>query len=57
MASLPVDVAGFLGHKKVVKVFIEHIAARIDEKTNRNENLLDLDKKIRKPVFDCGKEL
>jgi len=27
---MPVDIAGFTGNKKVLKVFMEHVAAKVD---------------------------
>ena len=49
----PVDVAGFMGNKKVLKVFMEHAAALID-KTHGNggDGTVDLNAKVKKPVVD-----
>lgn len=47
--STPVDIAGFTGHKRVVKVFMEHVAAKIDTKygiTGPGVNTEEEEKKI-----------
>ena len=34
--AMPVDIAGFTGHKEVIKVFMEHVAAKIDAMQEAN---------------------
>lgn len=52
--SMPVDIAGFTGHKKVLKVFMEHVAAKIDAHKGMGPGAdeINLENKVQRPVFD-----
>ena len=51
---MPVDIAGFTGHKAVVKVFMEHVARKVDALKGRGPGAeeIDLNSKVEKPIFD-----
>lgn len=51
--SMPIDIAGFMGNRKVIKVFMEHAAAKIDAKfNNKGTGEVNLDDPLTKPVVD-----
>jgi ankyrin repeat protein len=51
--SMAVDIAGFMGCKKVLKVFMEHAAAKFEKKHgNGGDGTIDLNSVISKPVID-----
>ena len=53
--SMPVDIAGFMGNKKVIRVFMENLAAKIDKRfgvTGPGHGEVDLDKPISKSSFN-----
>ena len=52
--SMPVDIAGFTGHKKVFKVFMEHVAAKVDAHKGMGPGAeeINLEKDVHRPVFD-----
>lgn len=49
---MPVDIAGFMGNKKVIKVFMEHAAAKIEGKHNKGTGQINLDDPLGKPSID-----
>lgn len=49
---MPIDMAGFIGHKNVIKVFIEHAAAGIEKQFKLGDGIIRLNEPVRKPVFD-----
>jgi len=51
--SMPVDIAGFMGCKKVLKVFMEHAAAKFEKiHGNGGDGTVDLNSLVKKPVVD-----
>ena len=54
---MPVDIAGFTGHKLVLKVFMEHVAKKVDAFVGQGPGAedkveVDLNADIEKPVFN-----
>ena len=55
--SMAVDIAGFMQNKRMVKIFMEHTAAKIDAKFNNGNGEVNLDEAMSKPVVDEAKLL
>ena len=54
---MPVDIAGFTGHKLVLKVFMEHVAKKVDALVGQGPGAedkveVDLNQDITKPIFN-----
>ena len=50
---MPVDIAGFMGCKKVLKVFMEYAAAKFEKKHgNGGDGTVDLNSDVKKPDID-----
>ena len=52
--AMPVDIAGFTGNKSVIKVFMEHVAGKIDARHGKGPGAeeVDLNSKVKKPIFN-----
>lgn len=54
---MPVDIAGFTGHQRVLKVFMEHVAKKVDAFVGKGpgaeENVeVDLNSDVKQPKFN-----
>ena len=54
---MPVDIAGFTGHTSVLKIFMEHVAKKVDAFVGKGpgaeENVeVDLNSEVHQPKFN-----